>query len=86
MNLCLRNKIIVIFEVPVDCHWSGWTISPCSTTCGKGYREKIRTKIVAEKDGGVCNGEDVEEEYCNQNKCLGIYIFTVSTRFYLESI
>ena len=32
----------------MDCKWSKWTISPCSATCGKGSREKVRTKIVEE--------------------------------------
>ena len=56
----------------MDCKWSQWTISPCSATCGKASREKVRTKIVKEKDGGVCPGQDVEKDYCNQKECTGI--------------
>ena len=71
------------FLEPVDCQWSEWIIPTCSATCGKGYREKIRTKIVKEKDGGVCSGKDVENEYCNQKECLGITDLQNIDRFLL---
>ena len=76
-----------MFSEPVDCQWSEWTISPCSTTCGKGKRKKIRIKIVEEKDGGVCNGQDVEKEFCNflpweaLKECIGIHICKILKLF-----
>ena len=60
------------FPATVDCQWSEWTVAPCSETCGKGHRKKVRTKIVEENNGGICRGKDVEKEYCNLKECLGI--------------
>ena len=70
--------------MPVDCQWSEWTITPCSASCGKGYREKIRSKTVEEKDGGVCSGENVEKAYCNHKECIGIYIVKKIDKIFIE--
>ena len=55
----------------MDCQWSEWKISPCSATCGRGNRKKIRTKIVEDNNWGTCSGEDMETEYCNLKECIG---------------
>ena len=55
----------------VDCQWSKWTASSCSATCGGGNMRKTRNKIIEEKDGGICTGNAVEDEECNERECPG---------------
>ena len=43
----------------------------CSTTCGKGNREKFRSKIVEEINGGACSGDSEATEDCNEKDCPG---------------
>ena len=46
----------------------------CSATCGKGNREKFRSKIVEEINGGVCSGDSETTEDCNERDCPSNYI------------
>ena len=50
--------------------WSSW--SACSVTCGNGNRIRTRSKIVEETNGGLCRGEAVQNELCNEKECPGI--------------
>ena len=61
-----------MLKLLVNCQWSAWQIGPCSATCGDGTRRNTRLKIVDDKNGGECIGEDVEEQYCKKEYCLGI--------------
>ena len=53
----------------IDCEWNEWQTGVCTTSCGKGYRTKSRTKKVEEANGGTCDGEGTEHELCNSGPC-----------------
>ena len=53
----------------IDCEWNEWQIGGCTTSCGKGYRTKSRTKKVEEANGGTCDGESTVHELCNSDPC-----------------
>ena len=55
----------------IDCEWNEWQTGGCTTSCGKGYRTKSRTKKVEEANGGTCDGEGTEHELCNSGPCPG---------------
>ena len=55
----------------VNCEWSDWNMGTCSATCGKGNREKFRSKIVEEINGGACSGDSEATEDCNEKDCPG---------------
>ena len=57
------------FHFLVDCEWSEWNLGTCSATCGKGNREKFRSKIVEEINGGNCSGDSEATEDCNEKDC-----------------
>ena len=56
-------------EPVIDCEWNEWQTGGCTTSCGKGYRTKSRTKKVEEANGGTCDGEGTEHELCNSGPC-----------------
>ena len=57
----------------VECQWSLWSNGACSKSCGVGQRKRTRTKMVAEKFGGACNGQSIKYESCNIQPCPGRY-------------
>ena len=68
----------------MDCEWSDWRTGQCSVTCGGGNRINTRTKTVEEANGGVCVGEEREEEACNNQNCPGninLYSIYLYARF-----
>ena len=60
---------ILTSEPTIDCEWNEWQIGGCTTSCGKGYRTKSRTKKVEEANGGTCDGESTEHELCTSAPC-----------------
>ncbi|VDK74613.1 unnamed protein product [Litomosoides sigmodontis] len=47
--------------------WGGWGYwSPCSETCGRGVRKRVRKCY---GDGGQCSGNEYEREVCNVRRC-----------------
>ena len=54
-----------------DCEWNEWQTGECSRTCGGGTSYRRRTKKVAEKYGGTCDGESILQEPCNTEDCPG---------------
>ena len=68
----------------VDCVWSDWQNGKCSVTCGGGTRTNNRSKLVVEKNGGVCVGESTKQENCNEMKCPGmIVLHLVYSMYYI---
>ena len=53
----------------MDCEWSAWKIGECSVTCGGGTRTNTRSKTVEENNYGVCIGEPIAKEDCNNHNC-----------------
>ncbi|XP_077125438.1 SCO-spondin-like [Ranitomeya variabilis] len=52
---------------PVYGPWADW--SPCSVTCGGGYRWRNRTCTEDSPGGVTCGNETHEEEECNSSAC-----------------
>nr|CRZ24316.1 BMA-ADT-2 [Brugia malayi] len=55
------------FSSGTTASWGGWGYwSPCSETCGRGVRKRVR-KCYGE--GGQCSGNEYEREICNVRRC-----------------
>ena len=58
--------------LPMNCLWSPWSEwTECSTSCGRGMKERQRSVVLQELNGGSCPGRfkeflDCEEEECNE--------------------
>ena len=61
----MMNYILIIGS----CIWGAWQDGVCSATCGGGNMLKTRTKILEEKNGGVCEGNDTMIGTCNTQSC-----------------
>ena len=61
----MLNYIFIIGS----CIWGAWQDGDCSATCGGGNMLKTRTKILEEKNGGVCEGNDTMIGTCNTQLC-----------------
>ena len=63
-----NNDLQYIEEYYRKCpEWSNWANTPCSVTCGRGIRTKIR-----KCEGGSnqsCNGPEALTEMCHEEKC-----------------
>ena len=71
----------------MDCEWSDWQIGQCSVTCGRGNRTNTRSKLLKEKNGGVCTGEATAQEVCNNPGCPGnIDLFWTHVMCYLTKL
>ena len=66
--------MIFALNSTVNCQWDEWVIGKCSKTCGTGKRTNTRTKLVVEKNGGICTGAPTNTETCNTKKCPGTII------------
>ena len=65
---------IINLILPVQCEWGTWQTGPCSATCGEGTRQKKRSKLSQERNGGKCEGESFRLEPCNNESCHGILL------------
>ncbi|VDO47180.1 unnamed protein product [Onchocerca flexuosa] len=55
------------FSAGSTASWGGWGYwSPCSETCGKGIRKRVRKCYGT---GGKCSGNEYEREMCNVRRC-----------------
>ncbi|KAK5883478.1 hypothetical protein CesoFtcFv8_000271 [Champsocephalus esox] len=55
---------------PVDGAWEEWTPwSLCSSTCGRGYRERSRTCKMPLNGGEPCRGPTRQTKFCNIAVC-----------------
>uniref|UniRef100_A0A1I8EJ48 Thrombospondin type 1 domain-containing protein n=1 Tax=Wuchereria bancrofti TaxID=6293 RepID=A0A1I8EJ48_WUCBA len=55
------------FSSGTTASWGGWGYwSPCSETCGRGVRKRVR-KCYGE--GAQCSGNEYEREICNVRRC-----------------
>jgi len=64
------NQICNMVQCPIDCiqsQWSEW--SSCSSQCGGGIREKIRSIKRSERFNGEPCGPATETETCNLQNC-----------------
>lgn len=56
----------------VDGAWEEWTPwSLCSSTCGRGFRERTRTCKPPQNGGEPCVGPAKQTKYCNIAVCPG---------------
>ena len=55
----------------VDCAWGQWTDwSPCSTNCGEGSKQRIRTVAQSVENGGLaCVGDAAQNLSCTLSVC-----------------
>ena len=75
----IRLKWIVTFSTKPsvylarDCIWSEWEfIDQCSTSCGGGYIDRKRSRLIRNEHGGnPCTGPDLEDLFCNMHSCPG---------------
>lgn len=49
--------------------WSPWSL--CSSTCGRGYRERTRTCKPPQFGGDECVGPEKQTKFCNIAVCPG---------------
>uniref|UniRef100_A0A8C5H4F0 Adhesion G protein-coupled receptor B1-like n=1 Tax=Gouania willdenowi TaxID=441366 RepID=A0A8C5H4F0_GOUWI len=57
---------------PVDGAWDEWTPwSLCSSTCGRGYRDRTRTCKQPQNGGEPCRGPTRQTKFCNIAVCPG---------------
>ncbi|XP_015268441.1 PREDICTED: SCO-spondin [Gekko japonicus] len=72
---CLDGEMVCDTEpCPVDCGWSTWTPwSTCSRTCNVGTRRRFRSgsEPAASAGGHLCQGPNVEIEFCSLQACPG---------------
>uniref|UniRef100_A0A3B4G0D2 Brain-specific angiogenesis inhibitor 1-like n=1 Tax=Pundamilia nyererei TaxID=303518 RepID=A0A3B4G0D2_9CICH len=55
---------------PVDGAWDEWTPwSLCSSTCGRGYRDRTRTCKQPQNGGEPCRGPAKQTKFCNIAVC-----------------
>ncbi|XP_030268355.1 LOW QUALITY PROTEIN: adhesion G protein-coupled receptor B1-like [Sparus aurata] len=55
---------------PVDGAWDEWTPwSLCSSTCGRGYRDRTRTCKLPKNGGEPCRGPTRQTKFCNIAVC-----------------
>ncbi|XP_019744473.1 brain-specific angiogenesis inhibitor 1-like isoform X3 [Hippocampus comes] len=55
---------------PVDGAWAEWTPwSLCSSTCGRGYRDRTRTCRLPQNGGEPCEGPSRQNKLCNIAVC-----------------
>ena len=71
MKLIFFQNTMNKFSLAVDCQWSDWTYGECSELCGVGTKNKTRTVLEVERNGGYCIGNSSELEECNNNVACG---------------
>jgi len=49
--------------------WSPWSL--CSSTCGRGYRDRTRTCKPPQFGGNPCEGPEKQTKFCNIALCPG---------------
>ncbi|XP_072266667.1 adhesion G protein-coupled receptor B1 isoform X1 [Pyxicephalus adspersus] len=49
--------------------WSPWSL--CSSTCGRGFRERTRTCNLPQYGGDPCKGPEKQTKFCNIALCPG---------------
>ena len=54
-----------------DCDWSEWFTGNCSVACGNGTKNRTRTKVITEINGGQCTGDSIAIEDCKEKNCPG---------------
>ncbi|XP_062570988.1 hemicentin-1-like isoform X1 [Saccostrea cucullata] len=60
-------------QCPVDGEWGGWGAwSPCSQTCGAGYRERRRACHTPRYGGRFCVGDDIQRDLCSLTPCSNL--------------
>ena len=65
------QRSIVVELLPTDCLWSEWSDwSPCSATCGESaFRTRNRKVVIPARNGGSCQGKDLESWDCPPRAC-----------------
>lgn len=51
--------------------WAPWSL--CSSTCGRGYRDRVRTCKQPRHGGAPCRGPTKQTKFCNIAVCPGQY-------------
>lgn len=49
--------------------WAPWSL--CSSTCGRGYRDRVRTCKEPRNGGSPCRGPTKQTKFCNIAVCPG---------------
>ena len=73
-SLIALSLLLIKLILLVQCEWGTWQTGPCSATCGEGTRQKKRSKLSQERNGGKCEGESFELETCNNETCTGMLL------------
>ena len=71
-----------------DCGWSEWVTGNCSVSCGHGAKNRTRTKIITEINGGKCIGDSIAIEHCKEKDCPSrySYFFEIARRSSMKCI
>ena len=69
----IQNWLIITLSnlFIVNCTWGSWgSWGACSTTCGEGTQQRMRSFDQPAQNGGVaCTGASVEGRHCNSQDC-----------------
>lgn len=67
-----NHSIFLCHPRAVDGAWDEWTPwSLCSSTCGRGYRDRTRTCKLPKNGGEPCRGPTRQTKFCNIAVCPG---------------
>lgn len=67
-----NEKSFLCYPLAVDGAWDEWTPwSLCSSTCGRGYRDRTRTCKMPKNGGEPCRGPSRQTKFCNIAVCPG---------------
>lgn len=66
------KHLSLCYSCIVDGAWDEWTPwSLCSSTCGRGYRDRTRTCKLPKNGGEPCRGPSRQTKFCNIAVCPG---------------
>uniref|UniRef100_A0A8C2Q1Y0 Adhesion G protein-coupled receptor B1 n=1 Tax=Cyprinus carpio TaxID=7962 RepID=A0A8C2Q1Y0_CYPCA len=71
---------------PVHGSWDEWTPwSLCSSTCGRGYRDRTRSCKQPQFGGNPCDGPEKQTKFCNIAVCPGdLWVFKYRLSFFCQ--
>ncbi|XP_067887464.1 adhesion G protein-coupled receptor B1 isoform X8 [Heterodontus francisci] len=65
MRLCNNSAVCPVHGVWEE--WSPWSL--CSSTCGRGHRDRTRSCIQPQFGGNPCEGPEKQTKFCNIALC-----------------
>ena len=86
-QLVSKRDSLISLTLPVDGGFTQWSsYSDCSTTCGDGIQERLRscTQPEPQNGGKQCSGQTKQSRKCNLRKCPGELEFVFKIILFLR--